>query len=394
MSRPWLGLSVAGAFVLLAALAAASAGAGPTAFPGRNGTILAGRGANLYAVSPDGRRRAPIPSVRTARRWGIGQAASSPDGMRIAFARPSGGISIADTAGRRVERITTRGHDPAWSPDGTQILFTRAGWLYTVGVDGRGLRRLRRGWDAQWSPNGRQIAFQFGREGSGYDIYVADVDGSERVRLTDPDPWDCGRGARSGTHAASNPAWAPDLFEDHGHEGVIAFVAFVGCGANLGSSINESSPDRASQGSLVEGGGPGKGGPFAPVWSPDGRAIAYYDEEAGSKGLWIKPIDGRARWIGANLVPFDWRPVCGLRGGRGGDRLRGSDRADLVCGLGGDDTITGGAGRDRLFGEDGNDRFFARDGEFDVVGCGSGRDTVVADQGDLAGRDCERVDRR
>jgi hypothetical protein len=35
----------------------------------------------------------------------------------------------------------------------------------------------------------------------------------------------------------------------------------------------------------------------------------------------------------------------------------------------------------------------ARDGEFDVVGCGPGRDRVVADRGDLVGVDCERVSR-
>jgi Ca2+-binding RTX toxin-like protein len=64
------------------------------------------------------------------------------------------------------------------------------------------------------------------------------------------------------------------------------------------------------------------------------------------------------------------------------------------AGLGGNDEITGGAGRDRLFGEDGADRILAQDGEFDVVGCGAGRDSVVADSSDLVGLDCERVSRR
>jgi RTX calcium-binding nonapeptide repeat (4 copies) len=93
-------------------------------------------------------------------------------------------------------------------------------------------------------------------------------------------------------------------------------------------------------------------------------------------------------------VPVDWRPVCGLRGGPRADRLQGGDGAELVCGLGGNDAITGGAGRDRLFSEGGADRIFAQDGEFDVVGCGAGRDTVDADTGDLVGLDCERVSRR
>jgi hypothetical protein len=34
-----------------------------------------------------------------------------------------------------------------------------------------------------------------------------------------------------------------------------------------------------------------------------------------------------------------------------------------------------------------------RDGELDHIGCGSGRDRVVADRGDDVARDCERVQR-
>ena len=125
---------------------------------------------------------------------------------------------------------------------------------------------------------------------------------------------------------------------------------------------------------------------------PDGRAIAYYNDEIDPTGLKVLPLGGSARRIAPNWVPFDWPPVCGLRGGPRGDRLQGSHRADLVCGLGGNDDHRP-RGSDRLFGEDGNDRFYARDGEFDVVGCGAGRDSVVADRGDLVGRDCERVSR-
>jgi hypothetical protein len=47
-----------------------------------------------------------------------------------------------------------------------------------------------------------------------------------------------------------------------------------------------------------------------------------------------------------------------------------------------------------LYGGDGNDVIRARDGSFDVVGCGPGRDAVIADRVDLVGVDCERVTRR
>jgi len=64
-----------------------------------------------------------------------------------------------------------------------------------------------------------------------------------------------------------------------------------------------------------------------------------------------------------------------------------------VCGLAGNDTITGGPGSDRLYGEEGNDTIQSRDGALDVVGCGAGKDKVIADRQDLVGIDCEQVRR-
>jgi Ca2+-binding RTX toxin-like protein len=60
----------------------------------------------------------------------------------------------------------------------------------------------------------------------------------------------------------------------------------------------------------------------------------------------------------------------------------------------GSDVISGGPGSDRIFGEEGNDTIVTQDGVFDVVGCGSGTDTVRADANDLVGSDCERIERR
>jgi Ca2+-binding RTX toxin-like protein len=49
------------------------------------------------------------------------------------------------------------------------------------------------------------------------------------------------------------------------------------------------------------------------------------------------------------------------------------------------------SGGDTLFSGAGNDTVFVRDGETDVVGCGSGRDVVFADDLDVVRRSCERV---
>ncbi len=138
-----------------------------------------------------------------------------------------------------------------------------------------------------------------------------------------------------------------------------------------------------------------------PAWSPDGRWIAFSSNVGANTGnglLFVVRPDGsdetqitpdtRAQ----NLYP-DWQPACTVRGSTRPDRMRGTRRADLVCGLGGADVLSGGAGSDRIFGGDGDDRISARDGAFDVVGCGPGRDSVVADRRDLVGADCELVSR-
>lgn len=82
-----------------------------------------------------------------------------------------------------------------------------------------------------------------------------------------------------------------------------------------------------------------------------------------------------------------------IRGGGGGDRISGGGGVDALYGDAGNDTLIGGAGADRIFGGAGNDTIAAFDRTRDVIDCGPGRDTVVADRIDVV-RGCERVTRR
>jgi Ca2+-binding RTX toxin-like protein len=80
-----------------------------------------------------------------------------------------------------------------------------------------------------------------------------------------------------------------------------------------------------------------------------------------------------------------------LDGGTGADRLSGGDGDDSLVGGSGGDRLTAGRGNDVARAGAGADTVNVRDHKpGDVVSCGSGRDVVVADRGDLVSRDCER----
>lgn len=108
--------------------------------------------------------------------------------------------------------------EPAISPDGTWIAFTRAragtysdagGYtrtsLRTMGIDGDGIASIpaRPGWDdssAAVSPDGSRIAFLRSKiHGNATMLMLADPDGSDQTSLATLDPWGGGR-----------PAWSPD----------------------------------------------------------------------------------------------------------------------------------------------------------------------------------------
>ena len=76
---------------------------------------------------------------------------------------------------------------PAISPDGSTIVFTHGGDLYTVpSAGGRALpltQHVARDYAPIWSPDGTTIAFASNRHGN-YDIYTISVSGGDATRLT------------------------------------------------------------------------------------------------------------------------------------------------------------------------------------------------------------------
>ncbi len=82
-----------------------------------------------------------------------------------------------------------------------------------------------------------------------------------------------------------------------------------------------------------------------------------------------------------------------VRGGSGGDRLTGGGDANQLYGGPGDDILDGGAGVDDLRGDSGADLLTTRDAVADNAACGTEADVLTADLVDVAGGDCETVNR-
>ena len=344
---------------------------------------------DLFVVDPGGAgaRRLTDNTVRD------GDPVWSPDGSRIAFVRtiesgPSGRrdqnqeLFVMRADGSGVRRLTRYRHEdiaPTWSPDGSRIAFSRrverTGLvaIYTIRPDGTGLRRVTLALpgflsDPAWSPDGRRIAFTLDQGTAQIPLYLVNANGS-RPRLV-----------ALIADMAQSPQWSPD-------GRFIAVTGLTGCGGPcVIPAVYVVRPEGSGLRKLADN----IGGALA--WSPDGRWLAV----ATGPIVLLDPRSGATRELvrgDATHVSPDWQPRCTRPGTARGDRLAGGPRNDLVCGLGGSDRLRGGRGGDRLFGGDGNDRIEARDGAFDVVGCGSGSDTVVADRRDLVGEDCERVRR-
>jgi TolB protein len=143
---------------------------------------------HLYTMRPDGTGTRRLTDSRQDDQKGTW----SPDGSQVVFSREGAlfRVAAAGGAGRRVVKLPGAAADPAYSPDGRLIAFdyrapgSSVREIYVVRPDGGGLRQVTRlngltGRPA-WSPDGRRLAFQ-SRVGDHFEIFTIGADG-KRLR--------------------------------------------------------------------------------------------------------------------------------------------------------------------------------------------------------------------
>ena len=261
---------------------------------------------DIYVMASDGTN---LRRLTTHSAWDYAPV-WSPDGQHIAFwseRDDNVDIYVMASDGTDLRRLTTHSASdgsPAWSPDGQHIAF----WserddnvdIYVMASDGTDLRRLttHSAWDYApvWSPDGQHIAFVSRRDRSwGRDIYVMASDGTNLRRLTT-------RSASDGS-----PAWSPDGQHIAWRDGYRDIYVMASDGTDLRHLTTHLASDES----------PGTARPLAhftgdyysPVWSPDGRHIAFAFYRDGDWDIYVIASDGTNLRRLTTHSAWDYSPV-------------------------------------------------------------------------------------
>lgn len=185
------------------------------------------------------------------------------------------------------------GFKPRWSPTGPTIAYVDvAGKIDTMRDDGKGRRVVVSGGlandDPAWSPDGRMLAFSRQLSATDWAVYVVSASGGAPHPLL-PHP----------TGQAVTPAWSPD-----GRS-----VAFARRAADGRWQIAVVRRDGTHLRVLSDG----RGSDSSPTWSPDGKRIVFV-RESGIDGnaLYVMPATGghakRLTPLALDAVQPQWAP--------------------------------------------------------------------------------------
>jgi len=315
---PWRPIGVL--FLIVLALVASLVLAGarrplpPLFGPAANGLVLHSEGGDIYTFDPrTGRSQAMVtgPEEDFDPAW-------SRDGTNILFQRRitagTEDVYIARADGSGLRRLTSEPLEDVWSydlsADGRSVAIVGAvkgiHGLFVANSDGSAITQLDAGivvTEATFRPTGSDILFVgAGSVDGGYSgLYLIDQDGANRRTLLEPqlDSWFVGE-----------PRWSPDGMR-------IAYSRWLPSYTPKDLRVHvmdaDSTHDRIvghRDGAWMEG---------WPVWSPDGRRLLI-QRNTGTSGDWTNPsqpivisADGsgpevRVRFDSAFAMPATWSP--------------------------------------------------------------------------------------
>jgi TolB protein len=312
------------AVILLAAPASAT-------YPGKNGRIAfiqntGLNGSDVFSMNPNGGDVVQLTSFGA----NGGQTCCvswSPDGKLLLFSAVTSAITnpqlwIMDADGSN-QRLLLKDpafadSDPNFSPDGSQIVFTRCGVpncaIFRVQADGSGLSHVTNFnsngdifdlWPA-YSPDGQTIAFTSFNRNNGFlcAIYLVNADGSNFRILTPP------------RLTAFKPDWSPDgkrvVFSSNSNFSTILDEEIWVIDADGAHAVRLTNNNRRWNGYLS---GPHD---YSPSWAPQGNKIVFERDapQFASFGIYLINPDGS----GESMVlqgprnKMDDRPPVGFVG--------------------------------------------------------------------------------
>jgi Tol biopolymer transport system component len=255
------------AIAVAALVSIAGPGTASATFAGSNGQLAFVRSGDIWVADPDGSNPTPLtthPASERSPRW-------SPDGTRIAFASNRDGdfeIFVIDADGGGQTQITlnvgAQDRIPSWTADGTQIVYDKNfAEIYAVDANGGGgERKLVDGFLPGTSPHGEKVVLSAaGNDG----LVTMHLDGSARRQVTD----------RLGDLSANWSPHANDLVFTRSSATGRDVHAVHANGTGLAQLTN--TPDRFE---------------FAPVWSPDGTAIAFVGCTGAACEIFVTDAEG------------------------------------------------------------------------------------------------------